>query len=196
MFCSCRSDQYGGFAWEFIESSLEVNEDDTRVPNAEFHTVRNNAMAVIRGEQTLDDVASYVQDIDLYGNMSYISVAFLVMAAKHMLNEDVTVQRYNNNRYRGWVIRPAINNPRAIIETKRHGATYPAVAIVTDKNYVTHFMAFENCWEANFEGISNWKGAPFDAFSGGNSVDGFVTAIRKVVDAFNSKNYYFLAPRD
>ena len=187
------STEHGGFAWEIIEESLDDYYEGERMTDEEFQTMRNNAIAVVKGEQTIEDVASYVTTLNRSGHIAHTGVAFLVMAAKHQLNEDVEVLRYHNARFRGWVIRPAINNLRAGIEVKRQGATHPAVAIVTDDKNMTHFMAFKNCWETDFEGISSWRGQPFETIGYYDEPSNFVSAIQAVVDAFNSKDYGFLA---
>lgn len=196
-FVRAISTEHGGFAWEVIEASLDSYHDGERMTKEEFKTFRKNAIAVAKGEQTMEDVAEYVRDIDPSGNIVHAGVAFLVMAAKHQLNDDVEVRRFHNTRYRGWVIRPAINNLRASIETKRHGAVHPAVAIVTDKNDVTHFTAFKNCWEADFKGVSNWQGETFKTIDCNGEVSEFVSAIQVIVDDFNSKTYNFMGtPRN
>lgn len=187
------SKAHGGFAWEVIEASLREGPEGKRMTEKEFQDLKGKAIAVIRGEHTLEEVADYVQGINTHGEITHAGVAFMVMAAKHMLNDNVEIRRYHNDRYRGWVIRPVtVSAMQAMVETHRYGVPFPAVAIVTDKNDMTRFISFEECWKATFKGISNWEGQTFDTIGYYDEPSAFVTAIQGIVEAFNKKEYSFL----
>lgn len=184
---------HGGFAWEVIQASLREGPEGKVMAEEEFQDLREKAMAVIRGEHTLEEVAAYVQDVNLHGEITHAGVAFMVMAAKHMLNEDVEIRRYHNHRFRGWVIRPVTTSAmQALVETHRYGTAFPAVAIVTDKNDMTRFISFKECWKATFKGISNWEGQTFNTIGYYDEPSSFVAAIQGIVEAFNKKEYSFL----
>lgn len=180
----------GGFAWEVI--SHAVSESN----NPSWEQVKEKALAVLDGKVTPRNAGEFAASLEFTDSdetfVSHLAVAFMVWATFGEMGR-VNVLRFNNNRQRGWVIRPTFKN---VMEARRdmavNGKVMPAVSIVTDKSDITEIRGFERFHEATFDSVMRGEGVLIERFDDSVSVEAFVDALSRVALGFKVGRHEFV----